>query len=136
MTQAAELRELHDEELENRLIEASQELFNLRFQHVTGQLDNYSRLNELRREVARVNTLMREREIAAAEAGEGAGEAVAAAPEVEAVETKKRRARVLASRRGAAAQQAGHDVVAGVGAEAGKAQESGAHEADEEPNDG
>jgi len=125
VTQAGELRELHDEELENRLAEASTELFNLRFQHVTGQLDNYSRLSELRREVARVNTLLREREIAAAEAG-SSDDAVEAAPEVEAVEKKKRRARVLASRRG---------VVAGVGAEAARSQESGAQEADEE-NDG
>ena len=128
MTQAGELRELHDEELENRLAEASQELFNLRFQHVTGQLDNYSRLNQVRREVARVNTLLREREIAAAEAeaAEAAGP-VEAAPEAETAEKKKRRARVLASRRG---------VVAGVGAEASKAQEAGAQEADKESNDG
>ncbi len=136
MTQAAELRELHDEELENRLAEASQELFNLRFQNVTGQLDNYSRLPELRREIARVNTLLREREIAAAEAAEGSEVVVETAPEAESVEKKKRRARVLASRRGAAAQQAGHDVVAGVGAEASKAQEAGAQAADEESNDG
>ncbi len=127
MTQAAELRELHDEELENRLAQASQELFNLRFQNVTGQLDNYSRLSELRREIARVNTLLREREIAAAEAAEGSAAVVEVAPEAESVEKKKRRARVLASRRG---------VVAGVGAEASKAQEAGAHEADKEPNDG
>ena len=68
MTAAAELREMVDEELENRLAEAKQELFNLRFQHVTGQLDNYSRLPQLKREVARINTILREREIAAAEA--------------------------------------------------------------------
>ena len=75
MTSPAELRELHDEELENRLTEASQELFNLRFQHVTGQLDNYARLGEVRREVARVKTLLRQREIEAAEAQEAAEEA-------------------------------------------------------------
>ena len=68
MTAAAELREMVDEELENRLAEAKQELFNLRFQHVTGQLDNYSRLPQLKRDVARINTILREREIAAAEA--------------------------------------------------------------------
>jgi large subunit ribosomal protein L29 len=55
-----------------RLSETKQELFNLRFQHVTGQLDNYSRLGELKREVARINTEMRSREIAAAEALENA----------------------------------------------------------------
>lgn len=62
-----ELRELVDEELEAQLVEAKSELFNLRFQHVTGQLDNYGRLGQLRRDVARMNTLLREREIAAAE---------------------------------------------------------------------
>ena len=72
MTTAAELREMIDEELLNRLGDAKQELFNLRFQHVTGQLDNYSRLPQLKREVARLNTILREREIEAAEAIEAA----------------------------------------------------------------
>ena len=54
-------------ELETRLVELKQELFNLRFQHVTGQLDNMSRLGQLRKEVARINTILREQEIAAAE---------------------------------------------------------------------
>ena len=65
-----ELREMDDDELVTRLVEARTELFNLRFQHVTGQLDNYSRLGEVRKEIARINTLLREREIAAAEAAE------------------------------------------------------------------
>ena len=65
---AAELRDLPDDTLMQLLAETKQELFNLRFQHVTGQLDNYSRLPHLRREVARVNTELRTREIAAAEA--------------------------------------------------------------------
>ena len=68
MATAAELRELGDDELATRLAETKQELFNLRFQHVTGQLDNTSRLNALRKDIARINTLLREREIAAAEA--------------------------------------------------------------------
>lgn len=55
------------EELEGRLGVVKQELFNLRFQHVTGQLDNMSRLGQLRKEVARINTILREQEIAAAE---------------------------------------------------------------------
>jgi large subunit ribosomal protein L29 len=63
-----ELRNLEDEELETRLDEAKQTHFNLRFQHVTGQLDNSSRLGEVKRQVARIKTLLREREIAAAEA--------------------------------------------------------------------
>jgi large subunit ribosomal protein L29 len=65
---AALLRDLTDEALFERLSETKQELFNLRFQHVTGQLDNYSRLPELKREIARINTELRAREISAAEA--------------------------------------------------------------------
>jgi large subunit ribosomal protein L29 len=64
---AAELRELNDTELEHRLGEAKEELFNLRFQNATGQLDNVARIPEVRREVARIETLLREREIVAAE---------------------------------------------------------------------
>jgi large subunit ribosomal protein L29 len=68
MTKAAtELRELNDTELEHRLGEAKEELFNLRFQNATGQLDNIARIPQVRREVARIETLLREREIAAAE---------------------------------------------------------------------
>jgi len=70
MTKATELRELNDAELIQKLAEAREEHFNLRFQSATGQLDNSARLGEVRREVARLNTLLREREIAAAEAVE------------------------------------------------------------------
>ena len=69
---AAEIRDLGDDLLLDRLAETKQELFNLRFQHVTGQLDNYSRLQQLKREIARVNTELRSREIAAHEAMEKA----------------------------------------------------------------
>jgi large subunit ribosomal protein L29 len=69
---AAELRDLPDDSLVQRLAETKEELFNLRFQHVTGQLDNYSRLPQLKREVARINSELRAREIAAAEALENA----------------------------------------------------------------
>ncbi|MEY2433203.1 MAG: large subunit ribosomal protein [Acidimicrobiaceae bacterium] len=69
---AAEVRDLADDGLIERLSETKQELFNLRFQHVTGQLDNYSRLTELKREIARINTELRVREIAAHEALEKA----------------------------------------------------------------
>ena len=65
--QTAELRELNDTELEHRLGEAKEELFNLRFQNATGQLDNIARIPQVRRDVARIETLLREREIAAAE---------------------------------------------------------------------
>jgi len=65
---AAEMRDLPDDGLLQLLADTKQELFNLRFQHVTGQLDNYSRLPQLKRDVARINTELRAREIAAAEA--------------------------------------------------------------------
>jgi large subunit ribosomal protein L29 len=66
-SRAAELRELNDTELEHRLGEAKEELFNLRFQNATGQLDNIARIPQVKRDVARIETLLREREIAAAE---------------------------------------------------------------------
>jgi large subunit ribosomal protein L29 len=66
---AALVRELADAELENRLSEAKQELFNLRFQNVTGQLDNTTRIGQVRKDVARIETILRQREIEAAEAG-------------------------------------------------------------------
>jgi large subunit ribosomal protein L29 len=69
---AAELREADESELENRLAESKQELFNLRFQIVTGQLDNSARLRVVRRDIARILTVLREKEIEAAEAGENA----------------------------------------------------------------
>ena len=61
-TTAAELRELDDDELENRLINARQELFNLRFQAATGRLDNSARTGDVRRDIARMLTVMRDRE--------------------------------------------------------------------------
>ena len=67
---AAELREADESELETRLAEAKQELFNLRFQIVTGQLDNSARLRMVRRDIARILTVLREKEIEAAEAFE------------------------------------------------------------------
>jgi large subunit ribosomal protein L29 len=63
-----ELRQLGDSELLGRLGEARRELFNLRFQLATGQLDNSARLGAVRKDIARLSTFMREREIAAAEA--------------------------------------------------------------------
>jgi large subunit ribosomal protein L29 len=64
---AGELRELNDTELEHRLGEAKEELFNLRFQNATGELDNVARIPQVKRDVARIETLLREREILAAE---------------------------------------------------------------------
>ena len=62
MPSAAELRELDDTELENKLVEARKELFNLRFQAATGRLDNNARVTQVRRDIARVLTVMRARE--------------------------------------------------------------------------
>jgi large subunit ribosomal protein L29 len=62
---AAELRDLPYEELKEKMAEAKEELFNLRFQLATNQLDNTARLRDVRREIARIGTLMREQEIAA-----------------------------------------------------------------------
>jgi large subunit ribosomal protein L29 len=60
---AAELRELPTEDLASRLREAKAELFNLRVQGATGQLDNNRRLQVIRKEIARIYTIMREREL-------------------------------------------------------------------------
>ncbi len=64
MTKASELAELSDTDLKRRREEAAKELFNLRFQLVTGQLENPSRITMLRREIARVATIQRQRELA------------------------------------------------------------------------
>lgn len=64
MTLASNLRGLGDAELDQKLHEAYQELLNLRFQQATKQLDNTSRLRVVRREIARLKTIKREREVA------------------------------------------------------------------------
>jgi large subunit ribosomal protein L29 len=78
-SKAVELRELPDDDLYVRIESAKEELFNLRFQLATGQLDNTARLKELRHDVARLATVLREREleldrIAAAQAREDMAE--------------------------------------------------------------
>ena len=67
---AEELRGMTVDELETRLAEAKQELFNLRFQLATGQLDNVARIGQVKKDVARMNTILRDHDIAAAEASE------------------------------------------------------------------
>jgi large subunit ribosomal protein L29 len=62
-TAANELRELRSEDLTTKLLEAKAELFNLRVQSATGQMDNHRRLQTVRREIARIYTIMREREL-------------------------------------------------------------------------
>ncbi len=63
---ANEIRNLSQVEVARKLDEAHQELFNLRFQYSTGQLKNTARLSEVKREIARLRTILRERELAAA----------------------------------------------------------------------
>ncbi len=60
---AEALRELADKELRDKLKDSKEELFNLRFQMATGQLDNPLRLREVRKDIARVKTVLREREL-------------------------------------------------------------------------
>lgn len=60
---AKEVRQMSSQELADKLTELKAELFNLRFQLATGQLDNPIRIRTVRKDIARVNTIMREREI-------------------------------------------------------------------------
>ena len=73
-TKATELRGLDEDELVTKLREAKEELFNLRFQAATGQLESHGRLRAVRRDIARIYTVMRERElgITTVESSEGA----------------------------------------------------------------
>ncbi len=61
--QAHELDELNDVDLESRLREAKEELFNLRFQAATGQLESHGRLRTVKKDIARIYTVVREREL-------------------------------------------------------------------------
>ena len=74
-SRAAEVRDLSDDELLTRLRESKEELFNLRFQVATGQLDNNRRLHAVRKDIARIYTTMRERELGIVRAGTAAPEA-------------------------------------------------------------
>jgi large subunit ribosomal protein L29 len=60
---ASELRSSSPEELTSKLAEAKEELFNLRFQSATGQLESHGRLRAVRKEIARIYTVLREREL-------------------------------------------------------------------------
>ncbi len=71
MTKAKELREMSDDQLEFSLREAKQSLFNLKFQASTEKLDAPSNLKKTRREIARLNTVLRERQIAKEARGGG-----------------------------------------------------------------
>ena len=67
MARKKSLRDLGDTDLLERFSESKEELFNLRFQLATGQVENHARVGQVKREVARVLTELREREISAAE---------------------------------------------------------------------
>jgi large subunit ribosomal protein L29 len=125
----AEIRELPSEELQTRLGEVKEELFNLRFQHATGQLENYSRLGQLRRDVARLRSIQREREL-------GIGHE----PEPEEVERSRRRRERekeeddadTPRRRQGLRRGRSEEAEAGEGAEATEASEETADEVEEE----
>jgi large subunit ribosomal protein L29 len=63
VTTASELRALSGDDLAQKLVEAKEELFNLRFQAATGQLESHGRLRSVRRDIARIYTVLREREL-------------------------------------------------------------------------
>jgi large subunit ribosomal protein L29 len=58
-----EIRKMSDKDLTQKLLDLKEELFNLRFQHATGQLDNVMRIREVKRTIARVKTIQRQREL-------------------------------------------------------------------------
>jgi large subunit ribosomal protein L29 len=76
----AQLRVSTEEELEAKLAEAKEELFNLRFQGATGQLESHGRLRAVRKEIARIYTVMRERELGIITLVEESDEAAGAEP--------------------------------------------------------
>lgn len=81
---AFELRESGSQDLRTRLEEIKEEFFNLRFQNATGQLENYKQLGRIKRDIARIETILRERELE--------GEAAPEASAEEIVEKSARRA--------------------------------------------
>ena len=64
MMKATEIRELSAEELAVKLTDLKKDLFNLRLQHATNQLDNTNKISEVKRDIARVNTVLRELQLA------------------------------------------------------------------------
>ena len=74
----AQLRVSTEDELQSKLAEAKEELFNLRFQGATGQLESHGRLRAVRKEIARIYTVMRERELGIITLIEDSGELAAA----------------------------------------------------------
>jgi large subunit ribosomal protein L29 len=85
---SAEVRDQHTDDLHLRIAELKEELFNLRFQLATGQLDNHRRIRQVKQDVARIRTILRERDFSAAEAARAGvtGEPVPMAPPETAVD--------------------------------------------------
>ena len=77
MATAHELDEMTDIDLEAKLREAKEELFNLRFQAATGQLESHGRLKAVKKDIARIYTVMRERELGLSASPESTGEGAA-----------------------------------------------------------
>ena len=75
VTTAAELRTLEEDDLTGKLREAKEELFNLRFQAATGQLESHGRLRVVKRDIARIYTVLRERELGIIEAPQRSADA-------------------------------------------------------------
>jgi large subunit ribosomal protein L29 len=73
-TKPADLRGLEDDELATKLREAKEELFNLRFQAATGQLESHGRLRAVRKDIARIYTVLRERELGITSVEVGSGQ--------------------------------------------------------------
>jgi large subunit ribosomal protein L29 len=103
----AQLRVSTEEELHHKLAEAKAELFNLRFQGATGQLESHGRLRAVRKEIARIYTVMRERELGIITLVEDTGE-----PEVPEPETPAARAERNAATEDAATEDAATDEAA------------------------
>jgi large subunit ribosomal protein L29 len=72
MARKNDFHELGDDEIVSRLAESKDEILKLRFQLATGQQENFSRIGAVKKDIARLNTVLRQREIAAAEALENA----------------------------------------------------------------
>jgi large subunit ribosomal protein L29 len=123
MVRAAELVTMDPDELVSRLDESRKELFNLRFQLATGQLDNPARMGQVRRDVARIMTVLREREI---EEAEGLW---VEAEEVPAAAAPARPARARRAARAGQAADAAPAEAGPAGAEAGAENEAGAEAA-------
>jgi large subunit ribosomal protein L29 len=93
----AQLRVSTEEELQSKLAEAKEELFNLRFQGATGQLESHGRLRAVKKEIARIYTVLRERELGIITLIEDSGEPEEEAPAAPASEAKSSRRRAKAA---------------------------------------